>query len=306
VEDHAGEYRTSRAAHALAAPPLAYAGGATAVRERCTGVRVAPAAAVRLVTVGVARVSLTAIPDLAGRWRATSEKPDRAPVRRFQDRLQAGRALAECLGRYAGEDDVIVLGLPRGGVPVAYEVARRLGVPLDVFVVRKLGVPGHEELAFGAIATGGVRVLAEDLLERLDMPGEWLEAIDAKERRELHRRELAYRGERPPPVLAGRVVVLVDDGLATGASMLAAVRAVAQQGPARIVVAVPVADPEVCRRLERAADEVVCVSTPRPMLAVGAWYDDFAQVSDEQVSELLARASPPPADPPSARNPTGV
>jgi putative phosphoribosyl transferase len=212
-------------------------------------------------------------------------------VRRFNDRLQAGRLLAERLERYAGEGDVIVLGLPRGGVPVAYEVARRLGAPLDVFVVRKLGVPGHEELAFGAIASGGVRVLAEDLLERLDMPSEWLEAIDAKERRELRRRELAYRGERPPPELGGRVVVLVDDGVATGATMLAAVRAVRTRQPARVIVAVPVADPEVCERLQRAADEVVCVSMPRPMLAVGAWYEDFSQVSDEQVHELLARAA---------------
>ena len=227
----------------------------------------------------------------------TAEKTEQAAVRRFRDRFEAGRLLAERLDSYAGEQDVIVLGLPRGGVPVAFEVARRLAAPLDVFVVRKLGVPGHEELAFGAIATGGVRVLAEDLLERLHMPSEWLEAIDASERRELARRERAYRGERPPPRLAGRVVVLVDDGLATGASMLAAVRAARQQSPARVVVAVPVADPAVCERLGRAADEVVCVSTPHPMLAVGAWYDDFSQVGDEEVRELLAREPRPPADP---------
>jgi erythromycin esterase-like protein/predicted phosphoribosyltransferase len=212
--------------------------------------------------------------------------------------LEAGRSVAERLDRYTGADDVVVLGLPRGGVPVAYEVARRLMAPLDVFVVRKLGVPGHEELAFGAIATGGVRVLADDLLARLDMPREWIEAIDAKERRELTRRERAYRGQRPSPQLTGRVVVLVDDGLATGATMLAAVRAVREQDPARVVVAVPVADPEICERLRRDADEVVCVSTPRPMLAVGAWYDDFSQVSDEQVRELLARAAGPLAEPP--------
>ncbi len=214
---------------------------------------------------------------------------------RFRDRNEAGRLVAERLRRYAGRDDVVVLGLPRGGVPVAYEVARELGAPLDVYVVRKLGLPGHEELAFGAIATGGVRVLNKELIERLRLPPEWIEAIDAKERGELERRERIYRGERPPPDLAGRVVILVDDGLATGATMLAAVQAVREDDPAKVVVAVPVADPEVCANLEAVADEAVCVATPRPMRAVGLWYRDFSQTSDEEVRELLQRARRPSA-----------
>jgi erythromycin esterase-like protein/predicted phosphoribosyltransferase len=215
-------------------------------------------------------------------------------VRRFRDRAEAGRVLAERLGGYAGREDVVVLGLPRGGVPVAHEVASALDAPLDVYVVRKLGLPGHEELGFGAIATGGVRVLNKELIERLRLPSEWVEAIDAKERRELERRERAYRGERPPPDLAGRTVILVDDGLATGSTMLAAVRAVRQDDPAKVIVAVPVAAPEVCKALQAVADEVICVLTPEPMRAVGLWYDDFSQTGDEEVRELLARARRPP------------
>ena len=176
-------------------------------------------------------------------------------------------------------DDVVVLGLPRGGVPVAFEIARALDVPLDMFLVRKLGVPGHEELAFGAIATGGMRVLNKQFLETLAMPSEWIEAIDAKERRELERRERVYRGERPPPDLAGRTVILVDDGLATGATMLAAVRAVRLDDPARVIVAVPVADPDVCRSLGAEADDVVCLRTPERLGAVGLWYEDFTQTT---------------------------
>src|SRR3954469_12026711 len=214
-------------------------------------------------------------------------------MRRFRDRAEAGRLLAERLRQYAGRDDVVVLGLPRGGVPVAFEVARALGAPLDVFLVRKLGVPGHEELAFGAIATGGTRVLNEEVVESLGIPLEWIEAIDAKERRELERQDRAYRGERPPPDLAGRTVILVDDGLATGATMSAAVRAVRQEGAERIVVAVPVADPEVCDVLRGEADDVVCLMTPRPFRAVGIWYEDFSQTSDEEVRELLERANRP-------------
>ena len=224
-------------------------------------------------------------------------------VTRFRDRSEAGRRVAERLRHFRGREDAVVLGLPRGGVPVAYEVARELGVPLDVYVVRKLGLPGHEELAFGAIATGGVRVLNKELIERLHMPAEWIDAIDAKERRELERRERVYRGERPPTDLAGRTVILVDDGLATGSTMLAAVEAVRQDDPARVVVAVPVAAPEVCRALQEVADEAVCVATPQPMRAVGLWYDDFSQTSDEEVRELLAKAASAAADPGAAGEP---
>jgi erythromycin esterase-like protein/predicted phosphoribosyltransferase len=222
-------------------------------------------------------------------------------ARRFRDRIEAGRLLAEHLRRYAGRDDLVVLGLPRGGVPVAFEVAHALEAPLDIFLVRKLGVPGHEELALGAIATGGTRVLNKQLIESLDIPPEWIEAIDAKERRELERRERAYRGERPPPDVAGKTVILVDDGLATGSTMLAAVHAIRADDPARVVVAVPVADPEVCAGLRSVADEVVCLSTPQPLQAVGLWYQDFSQTADDEVRELLARARrPQPARGPEA------
>src|SRR3954471_20363002 len=226
-----------------------------------------------------------------------TDRQTAARARRFRDRSEAGRVLAEQLRPYAGRDDVVVLALPRGGVPVAYQVATELGVPLDVFLVRKLGIPGQEELAFGAIATGGTRVLNKELIERLDLPPEWIEAIDAKERRELERRERAYRGDRPPPDLAGRTVILVDDGLATGSTMLAAVQAVREDDPAKVVVAVPIADPEVCAGLEAVADDVVCASTQRPMRAVGAWYDDFSQTTDDEGRELLARAHRPLAAP---------
>jgi erythromycin esterase-like protein/predicted phosphoribosyltransferase len=217
-------------------------------------------------------------------------------TRRFRDRADAGRLLAERLREYAGRDDVIVLALPRGGVPVGFEVARALGAPLDVFLVRKLGVPGHEELALGAIASGGTRVLNRQLIDSLGLPAEWIEAIDAKERRELERRERSYREGRPPPDVTGRTVILVDDGLATGSTMLAAVEAIRQDDPAKVVVAVPVADPDVCEALRTGADEVVCLRTPRPLQAVGVWYDDFSQTTDEEVRELLERARrPPPA-----------
>ena len=221
---------------------------------------------------------------------------------RFRDRTQAGRLLAERLGEYARRDDVVVLALPRGGVPVAYEVASALEAPLDVFLVRKLGVPGHEEHALGAIATGGIRVLNTPVVESLNLPAEWIEAIDAKARRELRRREQAYRGDRPPPDLAGRTVILVDDGLATGATMLAALHAVRADEPARVVAAVPVADPAVCEHLREAADDVVCLLTPREFRAVGLWYEDFSQTTDEEVRMLLERARRPPA----ARPPKSV
>ncbi|HWE11312.1 MAG TPA: erythromycin esterase family protein [Solirubrobacteraceae bacterium] len=220
-------------------------------------------------------------------------------TQRFTDRADAGRKLAGRLREFAGRDDVVVLGLPRGGVPVASEIAAALGVSLDVFLVRKLGVPGHAELALGAIATGGTRVLNKPLLEELAIPAEWIEAIDATERRELERRDRTYRGERPPPDLAGRTVILVDDGLATGATMLAAVLAVKLDGPAKVVVAVPVADPEVCRALSAEADQVVCLLAPERLGAVGRWYEDFAQTSDEEVRGLLQRSRRPPgAHPP--------
>jgi putative phosphoribosyl transferase len=210
---------------------------------------------------------------------------------RFRDRVEAGRMLAERLRAYAGRDDVIVLALPRGGVPVGYEVAKALGTPLGVFVVRKLGVPGHEELAMGAIASGGVILLDEGLVRRLRLGREELERTVANELRELERREEAYTGGREPPDVEGKTVILVDDGLATGSTMRAAVLAVQRLNPARTVVAVPVASPETCEDLRDVADETVCVLTPSPFRAVGLWYDDFSQTSDDEVRRLLAEAA---------------
>jgi predicted phosphoribosyltransferase len=209
----------------------------------------------------------------------------------FADRREAGRFLAGKLTGYADRPDVLVLALPRGGVPVAFEVASALHAPLDVFLVRKLGVPGHEELAMGAIASGGVRVLNEDVVRALRIPGDVLEAVAEAEQAELERRERIYRGDRPPPDVRGRTVILVDDGLATGSTMRAAVAALRRQGPARIVVAVPVGAPETCAEFEREADEVVCARTPEPFYAVGLWYGDFSQTTDEEVHELLERAA---------------
>ncbi len=210
--------------------------------------------------------------------------------RRFRDRTEAGRLLAERLREYAGRDDVIVLALPRGGVPVGYEVAQALGVPLDVFVVRKLGVPGHEELAMGAVATGGLLVLDEGLVRALGIPEDELRRVVEAELRELERRDALYRGAREPPELEGKTVILVDDGLATGSSMRAAALAVRDQNPARIVVAVPVAAEETCDAFRDIVDEVVCGVTPRPFRAVGLWYEDFSQTTDEEVRELLQGA----------------
>jgi putative phosphoribosyl transferase len=211
--------------------------------------------------------------------------------RTFSNRTEAGRLLAEKLVNYAGRTDVIVLGLPRGGAPVAYEVAKRLGVPLDVFVVRKLGVPGFEELAVGAIASGGVRVLNEDVMRALPNADETIESVTAKETAELERREQSYRDGRPAPELRDRIVILVDDGLATGATMRAAVKALRQNGAAKIVVAVPVGPPDTCRELEEQADETICLWTPEFFQAVGQYYEDFSQTSDEDVRELLSRAA---------------
>ena len=209
----------------------------------------------------------------------------------FPNREEAGRLLAEKLEKYAGRNDVIVLGLPRGGVPVAYEVAQRLGVPLDVFIVRKLGVPGFEELAAGAIASGGVRVLNEDVLRALPKADQVIESVTAKETAELERREKSYRDDRPAPELRDRVVILVDDGLATGATMRAAVKALRQRGVAKIVVAVPVGPPDTCREFEDEADETICASAPEFFQAVGQYYEDFSQTSDEEVRDLLARSA---------------
>jgi predicted phosphoribosyltransferase len=211
--------------------------------------------------------------------------------RAFADRTEAGRLLAEKLGKYADRDDVIILGLPRGGLPVAYEVAKRLRAPLDVFVVRKLGVPGFEELAAGAIASGGVRVLNEDVVRAIPHAEQAIEAVTARETAELERREQIYRAGRPAPELRDRVVILIDDGLATGATMRAAVKALRQSGTAKIIVAVPVGPPDTCREIEDQADETICLSTPAFFQAVGQYYEDFSQTSDEDVRELLARAA---------------
>jgi predicted phosphoribosyltransferase len=210
---------------------------------------------------------------------------------RFRDRGEAGRLLATKLAAYANRPDVIVLALPRGGVPVGYEVARALGAPLDVFIVRKLGIPGHEELAMGAVATGGVRVLNEPIVRALGIPDYVIDAVTAWERQELERRERLYRGDRPPPAVQGRTVILVDDGLATGATMHAAIEALRRQQPARIVVAVPTAAPEVCDALRAEVDEVICAITPEPFHAVGLWYEDFSQTTDEEVRDRLARST---------------
>jgi putative phosphoribosyl transferase len=209
----------------------------------------------------------------------------------FRDRADAGRQLGSRLEAYAGRPDVLVLALPRGGVPVAYEVARALHAPLDVFLVRKLGLPGHQELAMGAIATGGVRVLNEDVVRALDIPDDVIETVAAEEREELERRERIYRGDRPAPDVRGRTVILVDDGLATGSTMRAAVAALRQQQPARIIVAVPVGAAETCAELNGEADEAVCLRTPEPFYAVGLWYEDFSQTTDEEVRDLLRRAA---------------
>src|SRR5262249_11147276 len=208
----------------------------------------------------------------------------------FRDRREAGRLLATKLTVYANRPDVVVLALPRGGVPVAYEVARALDAPLDVFVVRKLGVPGHEELAMGALATGGVRVL-NDVGQRLGIPASLIEAVTKHELSEVERRERAYRGNLTPLDVRNRTVILVDDGLATGSTMRAAVKALRQQQPASIVVAVPVAAPQSCEELRGLADDVICAVTPEAFHAVGLWYQDFSQTTDEEGRALLQRGA---------------
>jgi len=208
----------------------------------------------------------------------------------FADRTQAGSQLGQALRAYAGRSDVVILALPRGGVPVAFEIMKAINATLDLMLVRKLGTPGQEELAMGAIAAGGVQLLNPDIVESLRIPAAAIEAVAKRERKELERRQRAYRGDRPFPDVTQRCVILVDDGLATGATMRTAIKALRQQHPARIVVAVPVAPPETILTLQQEADEVICLATPRPFWAIGQWYLDFPQVSDEEVKDLLQRA----------------
>jgi putative phosphoribosyl transferase len=219
---------------------------------------------------------------------------------KFVDRRDAGRQLADRLKEYAGRSDIVVLALPRGGVPVGYEVAQALGCTLDVFLVRKLGVPGREELAMGAIASGGVRVINEEVVRTLGIPSVIIDQVAAEEERELARREWEYRDDRPPPNVAGRIVILVDDGLATGTTMRAAIAALRHLGPARIVVAVPVGAAETCKVMNEIADDVLCVCRPEQFSAVGLWYEDFAQTTDEEVRALLGESisALPSAKPP--------
>lgn len=209
----------------------------------------------------------------------------------FANRREAGRALASHLSPYQGLAHVLVLALPRGGVPAGYEVAEALDAPLDVFVVRKLGVPGHEELAMGAIASGGIRVVNEEVVRSLDISPSAIEGVASHETHELERRERQYRGDRLPADVQGRIVILVDDGLATGSTMRAAAAAVKQRNPMKLVVAVPVAAPDTCDQLRREVDEVVCALTPEPFHAVGIWYEDFTQTTDQEVHDLLSAAA---------------
>jgi putative phosphoribosyl transferase len=211
-------------------------------------------------------------------------------VPRFRDRFEAGRRLAASLQHYAGHPNLLVLALPRGGVPVGYEVARGLHAPLDLMLVRKLGVPGHEELAMGAIASGGIRVISDDVVKALGIPDRAIATIAAHEEHELKRREQAYRGGRAALEVEGRTVILVDDGLATGSTMRAAVAALKAQSPKWLVVAVPVAAPETCEALRMEVDDVVCALAPEPFFAVGNWYQDFSQINDHEVRELLRHA----------------
>ena len=209
----------------------------------------------------------------------------------FRDRTDAGHKLAEAVREYAHRDDVLVLALPRGGVPVGAALAEELGAPLDVFLVRKLGVPGQEELAMGAVSSGGVRVLNAEIVSELGIPPETIEQVTSTELRELERRDRLYRGNRPHPDVRGKTVILVDDGLATGSTTRAAVRALRLQEPERIVVAVPVAAGVTCDALRAEADHVVCYAMPQPFYAVGQWYENFSQTSDDEVRELLERAA---------------
>jgi predicted phosphoribosyltransferase len=209
----------------------------------------------------------------------------------FPNRTEAGRVLARELSHYAGRNDVVVLALPRGGVPIGFEIARALHAPVDVFLVRKLGVPHYEELAMGAIASSGTRVLNESVVKQLRIPADEIEAVTRRERRELERRELVFRDGRPSVPVQDRICILVDDGLATGSTMRAAIMALEKQNPQRILMAIPVASAETCAEFDPLVDEVLCLYTPEPFIAVGRWYDDFAQLRDEEVREYLERAA---------------
>jgi len=209
----------------------------------------------------------------------------------FTDRRDAGRKLAKKLGAYANRSDVLVLALPRGGVPVAYEVALALHAPLDIFIVRKLGLPGHEELAMGAIATGGALVINQDVVRTFNVPQGLIEAVAKKELKELERRERVFRGDRPMREIRGKTVILIDDGLATGASMHAAILGIRSKQPARIVAAVPTAALETCEAFKQKVDEMICATTPEPFYGVSRWYEEFSQTSDEEVQSLLEEAS---------------
>jgi putative phosphoribosyl transferase len=206
---------------------------------------------------------------------------------RFRNRTEAGKLLASKLTQYANHPDVLVLGLPRGGVPIAFEVAKALNAPLDIWLVRKLGVPGQKELAMGAIATGGIQVLNEDLLDWLRIPGQTITRVAEQEFQELQRRDRLYRGDRPLPNIRDRIVILIDDGLATGSTMRAVIVALKHQQPQRIIIAVPVAPLDTCDRLRSEVDELVCLMTPKHFAGIGQWYEDFTQTTDEQVCELL-------------------
>jgi putative phosphoribosyl transferase len=211
----------------------------------------------------------------------------------FEDRFEAGRVLASKLSEFSGRNDVLVLALPRGGVPVGYEVAQALRAPLDVFVVRKLGTPGQEELAMGALASGGMTVLNQEVVQALGIPQQTIDAVVAREQTELERRERKYRDGRPAANVRGRAVIIVDDGLATGSSMRVAARALRKEAALQIVVAVPVASPSTCAEFENEVDKVVCATTPEPFWAVGQWYRNFSETTDQEVRDLLARATPP-------------
>jgi putative phosphoribosyl transferase len=252
------------------------------VSEWCSGD--ADARAQRGITLAAFLLRLTGARAEPGR-----QMPFARDEQGFENRRDAGRRLAAKLVKYAGEHDVVVLALPRGGVPVAYEVAELLAAPLDVFLVRKLGVPGHDELAMGAIASGGLRVLNEDVIHALRLSDEAIDAVTAREWRTLRERELTYRGERPRPKVQGCTVILVDDGLATGASMRAAVQTLNEERPKQLVAAVPVAPPETCEAIRAEVDEIVCALMPATFHDVGRWYEDFVQTTDEEVRELLGR-----------------